>query len=80
MKEKFLPIISGFILTLLLIIAAVFLFSRPNKIEINPSEFLSGDTGVDELKNVVKELNNFGDLPKSTDSGSQGRSNPFDSY
>ncbi|MFH1855326.1 MAG: hypothetical protein ABH810_02900 [bacterium] len=80
MKEKFLPIVSGFILTLLVIILAIFFFSKPNKIETNPSEFLSGDTEVQELKNVVKELNNFGDLPRTTDSGSQGRSNPFDSY
>lgn len=80
MKERILPIFLGFILTLLVIVGAIFFFSRPDRFEANLQEFTGAENDVEELKQAVKELDNFGNLPQSTDAGVQGGSNPFDPY
>jgi purine-cytosine permease-like protein len=76
MKEKFLPFIGGFILTLGLILLSSFYFTRSAKVNIPANDFLD-EGNLEQLKGVISTLNNYGDLPKNVDSGSIGKNNPF---
>ena len=77
MKEKFLPFILGFISTLIIILLAGWYFGRPGQVE-RPSFDIVDENSLDQLKQAISQLNNYGDLPKNVDSGSMGKANPFE--
>ena len=78
MKEKFIPLISGFALTLIIILLASFYFSSAPKISPSANADFLNENNLDQLRQVISTLNNYGDLPKNVDSNAVGKTNPFD--
>ena len=77
MKEKFIPFISGFALTLIIILLASFYFSQAPKVTTTTDIQSLNENNLDELRQAISSLNNYGDLPKNVDSNSEGKANPF---
>jgi len=79
MKQKILSLIGGFILSLLIILLAIYLYSRPakNKIEEPPSADV---TKLESVSDLTQGLSNNGNLPQQIQGSDVGRPNPFDDY
>lgn len=79
MKERLLSLVGGFILSLGIIVGAIYFFSRPTEIKMSNVEPIE-PASLDTIKNSTKSLNNYGNLPKSVSAPDLGRTNPFDDY
>ncbi len=77
MKEKFLPFVYGFVLTLGLILLSGWYYSRPTRVA-PPDIPIVDENGLDQLKASISTLNNYGNLPQNADSNSVGKTNPFE--
>lgn len=66
-------------MSLVIIIGAIYFFSRPPKIKVEPVEIID-PTKLDAVTDNTSGLNNYGSLPKQVDNSEIGRTNPFDNY
>lgn len=77
MKEKFIPFVSGFLGTLIIIALASWYFAKPGKVD-QPKINVVDEESLYQLRQVISTLNNYGDLPKDVDTNSMGKANPFE--
>jgi len=79
MKERLLSLIAGFGLSLGIILAAIYFFSKPKPIKTESVEPINPAL-LESFSNEAKSLTNYGELPKPVNAPEVGRTNPFDNY
>lgn len=80
MKDKFLSLIIGFILSLGVVIGAMYFFTKGEDASNTKNQDLFSQGTVDSIKEQTSQLQNYGNLPVSVGGDQIGRSNPFESY
>lgn len=80
MKERILSMLGGFVLSLGIIILAVYFFSRSTAVVPTQSVQQPDPLKLQEVGDTTQGLTNYGNLPKQVQNSDVGRVNPFDNY